>query len=69
MFWLARDLQKLLDDDKWANFLNVIAKAKITCESSGHQVINHFAGVGKTIKMPKGAQKIIDDIMLTRYAF
>jgi DNA-damage-inducible protein D len=29
---------------------------------------NHFADVGKTIQMPKGAQKTIDDIMLTRYA-
>ncbi len=28
----------------------------------------HFADVGKTIKMPKGAKKIIDDIKLTRYA-
>ena len=30
-------------------------------------VSNHFADVGKTIKMPKGAEKVIDDFMLTRY--
>lgn len=29
---------------------------------------DHFAGVGKTIQMPMGAQKSIDDMMLTRYA-
>ncbi|MDO5852454.1 MAG: hypothetical protein Q4Q23_08200, partial [Methanobacteriaceae archaeon] len=30
--------------------------------------IKHFADVGKTIKMPKNAEKIVDDIMLSRYA-
>ncbi len=67
-FWLARDLQKLLGYGKWDNFLNVISKAKIACESSGHAITEHFADVGKTIQMPKRAQKTIDDIMLTRYA-
>ncbi len=31
-------------------------------------ISNHFADVGKTIAMPKGATKEIDDLMLTRYA-
>lgn len=67
-FWLARDLQQLLGYDKWANFLKVILKAKIACENTGHEVNDHFADVGKTIQMPKGAKKEIIDIMLTRYA-
>lgn len=67
-FWLARNLQALLGYEKWDNFLKVIAKAKIACEASGHAVSNHFADVGKTIEMPKGAHKTIDDFMLTRYA-
>ena len=67
-FWLARDLQKLLSYDKWSNFSKVIDKAKISCESSGHDVSDHFAEVGKTIEMPKGAEKEVLDIMLTRYA-
>lgn len=67
-FWLARDLQQLLGYDKWDNFLNVISKAKIACENSGENVSDHFADVGKTIQMPKGAQKEVLDIMLTRYA-
>jgi DNA-directed RNA polymerase subunit N (RpoN/RPB10) len=45
-----------------------VSKAKIAYESSGHVVSDHFADVGKMIQMPKGAQKTIDDIMLTRYA-
>jgi len=67
-FWLARDLQMLLGYDKWDNFLNVISKAKNACELSGNAVNDHFADVGKTIRMPKTAEKTIPDIMLTRYA-
>lgn len=67
-FWLARDLQKLLEYDKWDNFQNVIEKAKQSCKALNHHISDHFADVGKTIKMPKGAEKEILDIMLTRYA-
>ncbi|MBI2112806.1 DNA damage-inducible protein D [Candidatus Woesearchaeota archaeon] len=67
-FWYARDLQKLLDYDEWRNFLNVIEKAKISCKTAGQELEDHFVGVNKTIAMPKGASKDIDDIMLTRYA-
>lgn len=67
-YWLARDLQVLLDYTEWRNFLQVIEKAKIACETSSQQAIDHFVNVNKTIQMPKNAEKIIDDIMLTRYA-
>jgi DNA-damage-inducible protein D len=67
-FWFARDLQKLLDYDKWENFVNVIEKAKIACKNSGQNVPDHFPEVRKTIAMPKGATKEIEDYMLTRYA-
>jgi len=67
-FWLARDLQRLLGYEQWRNFKTVIDKARIACETAKHSASDHFAGVGKTIKMPKGAQKVIDDFMLTRYA-
>ncbi len=67
-FWYARELQGLLGYDKWSNFENVIAKAKIACENAKQAVADHFADVGKTIQMPKGASKEIPDVMLTRYA-
>ncbi len=67
-FWFARDLQKLLDYDEWRNFLNVIDKAKIACTNSGNKINDHFVDVNKTINMPKGATKEIEDIILTRYA-
>jgi DNA-damage-inducible protein D len=67
-YWLARDIQHLLGYSKWDNFLNVVSKAKTACEVSGHQVLDHFAEVGKTIQMPKSAEKEIPDLILTRYA-
>lgn len=67
-FWFARDLQQLLGYTKWDNFKNVIFKAKTACEVSEQNILDHFADVGKTIKMPKTGTKEIDDIMLTRYA-
>ena len=67
-YWLARDLQHLLGYAEWRNFGAVLSKAKTACELSGHPVTDHFVGVNKTIAMPKGAQKEVDDLMLTRYA-
>lgn len=67
-FWLARDLQRLLGYSKWDNFVNAITKAKISCETSGHKVSDHFADVGKMVNLGSGSERNIDDIMLTRYA-
>ena len=66
--WSARELQKLLGYSKWENFANVIDKAKTACKNVGHNVSEHFPDVRKTIPMPKGAEKEIDDYLLTRYA-
>ena len=67
-FWFARDIQHLLGYTEWRNFFNVIVKAKTACEASGNLIFDHFVDVNKTINMPKGATKDVDDIMLTRYA-
>jgi hypothetical protein len=67
-FWMARDLQHLLGYAEWRNFNLVITKSKTACEVSEQLITDHFIDVNKTIQMPKGAEKLIADIMLTRYA-
>ena len=67
-FWYARELQSVLDYKQWRRFADAIGRAKLACLNSGIDVDEHFAGVGKTIPMPKGASKTILDYMLSRYA-
>ena len=61
-------MQIVLDYKEWRKFENVVIKAKEACENSGISIFEHFVGADKTIKMPKGAKKIIRDYQLTRYA-
>jgi DNA-damage-inducible protein D len=67
-FWLARDLQQLLGYDKWDNLKNVLNKAKTACEVSEQNISDHFADVGKMVLIGSGAEKEVEDLMLTRYA-
>ena len=56
-FWLARDLQKLLDYDEWRNFLKVIEKAKTACLNSGQNISDHFVDVNKMVALGPGSQR------------
>ena len=66
--WSARELCGLLGYSLWQNFCKVIAKAKESCQNVGQEISDHFIDVNKMIIAGKGAQRQIDDIMLTRYA-
>ena len=50
------------------HFAVAISRAKDACKSQSISIDDHFRDVTKTIPMPKGAQKEINDILLTRYA-
>jgi DNA-damage-inducible protein D len=67
-FWFARDIQHLLGYTEWRNFTNVITKAKTSCEASGNNISDHFVDINKMVNIGSGAQKQVEDIMLTRYA-
>lgn len=66
--WSARELQHLLGYSKWENFQKVIDKAKDSCQNAGEQIPDHFPDVRKMVTIGSGAEKEIDDILLTRYA-
>ena len=67
-FWYARELQSILGYSQWRRFHETINRAMLACENSGISTSKHFANAGKSSPMPNGGERIIDDIMLTRYA-
>ena len=67
-FWLARDLQILLDYEQWKNFKAVIEKAQTSCKGAGHIESNHFVETKKVVSIGSGSHREVIDIMLTRYA-
>lgn len=68
-FWRARELSKILGYNRWENFENVIAKAKIACKYNGRDVNDHFREVTKISRIgSRGGRREIRDVELTRYA-
>ena len=67
-YWYARELQVALEYKEWRKFEGVIKKAKESCKNAGVSDVEHFVEADKTIKMPKGAKKVVTDYKLSRYA-
>ena len=67
-FWFARDLMEPLGYARWENFITAIHRAIDFCKSTGYDEGDHFRGVTKMVRLGSGAERPVDDFMLTRYA-
>ena len=48
-YWMARELQTVLEYTSWRRFADAIDRAKLACKNSGYDPEDHFAGVGKMV--------------------
>ena len=67
-YWLARELQSVLEYARWENFSKAIDRAQKACVNTGFDVDDHFREVTKMVPLGSGAERAIDDVMLSRYA-
>lgn len=67
-YWLARELQPVLEYAQWRRFEEVIERARLACRNSGYDPEDHFADVGKMVELGSGAEREVRDVMLSRYA-
>ena len=66
--WYARELQNVLGYARWENFVVAINRAMESCKTQKINLDDHFREVTKMIPLAKGAQRAVQDFMLTRYA-
>ena len=67
-FWYARELMPILQYSKWQNFEKIIDKAKIACQNSKVDILDHFTDVSKMVQVGSGAYRKQVDYKLSRYA-
>jgi DNA-damage-inducible protein D len=67
-YWSARDLQPLLGYSQWRRFEDAIKRSITSCEQSGNDPQNHFAGAGKMVELGSGSAREVEDFHLSRFA-
>lgn len=67
-YWSARDLQPLLGYTQWRRFDDAVKRAITSCEQSGNNPHNHFAGAGKMVELGSGSARKVEDFHLSRFA-
>jgi len=67
-FWHARELGEALGYTVWKSFSKVVARAKISMNTAGIPVDNHFEQVFQMVSIGYGNPREIDDVKLTRLA-
>ena len=67
-YWSSRDLWKILEYTEHRHFLPVIEKAKISCENSGHLVLDHFEDILEMVPIGSNTERQMKSVKLSRYA-
>lgn len=67
-FWYARELQRVLEYAQWRYMKEAVERARLACENSGLNPDNHFAEVRKMVPIGSGAERVVEDYMLSRFA-
>ena len=67
-YWYARELQKVLQYNKWENFKKVILKVKLSCNASSYEISEQFLDIRKPIIGGNGNVQYVCDYKLSRYA-
>lgn len=67
-FWFARDLMEPLGYARWENFTTAIQRAIESCKTTGYDESDHFRAITKMVPLGSGAERRVEDFMLTRYA-
>src|SRR5579871_6241354 len=67
-FWSARDLLVILQYANYFKFKNVLLKAQLACENSGHDPSDHFYHAVTMVDIGSDAKREVEDMHLSRYA-
>lgn len=67
-YWLARELQQLLEYSRWEDFEKAVQRGITACEKAEVPVEDHFREIPKLVRVGSGAHREVRDYMLTRYA-
>jgi DNA-damage-inducible protein D len=67
-YWMARELQAVLEYERWENFAEAISRAMEACASADVPVENHFRETTKMVMVGSGAKRATDDWFLSKYA-
>ncbi len=65
---LKQLVSELMGYKLWQNFTKVIDRVKVACSNEGHNIDDHFIDVNQMVSIGSGAERQVDDIMLTHYA-
>ena len=67
-YWLARELQNVLEYHQWRSINDLIERAKVACKESKHNIDDHFAVQRKMVDIGSKTKRKVLDYKLSRYA-